>query len=134
MNMTVMALLLVLLLAIWLLLRQRRGTVSSKPEAPPPVSHQSTEYHAVSIKFESNACMAARELEGKRFLSAAAPRLPLADCNVLDCRCRFLHHKDRRSGRDRRSPFAASGFGGGTGSFETEQRKGRDRRSHSDDY
>ncbi len=134
MNMTVMALLLLLLLVVWLLIRRRQDSVAAKPETPPPVSYKSTAYHAVSIKFESNACMAARELEGKRFLSAAAPRLPLAECNVLDCRCRFVHHKDRRSGKDRRSPFAASGFGGGTGSYEKEQRKGRDRRSYDDDY
>lgn len=132
MNAPVTALLLLLLLFIWLFIRRRNARHVDVPRPATPVSHKGTVYHSVSIKFESNACMAARELEGKRFLSAAAPRLPLADCNVHECSCRFVHHKDRRSGRDRRSPFAASGFGGGTGSFEQEQRKGRDRRSHDD--
>ena len=134
MNMPVTALLLVLLLLVWLFIRRRQATATPKAKKAVPVSHKSTAYHAVSIKFESNACGAARELEGRRFLSSAAPRLPLPDCDVLECSCRFIHHKDRRTGHDRRSPFGPSGFGGGTGSFEQEQRKGRDRRVSDDDY
>ncbi|NIL93414.1 MAG: hypothetical protein GTO71_02985 [Woeseiaceae bacterium] len=134
MNTPVTLLLLLLLLFIWLFIRRRQAASMVQEKPSVPVSQKNTVYHAVSIKFESNACMAAREMEGMRFLSAAAPRLPLPDCNVLECNCRFVHHKDRRSGKDRRSPFAASGFGGGTGSFEQEKRKGRDRRSHDDRY
>lgn len=135
MNLPVTALLLVLLLLIWLFIRRRRAA------APPPVEpaarvarQENTAYHAVSIRFESNACMAARELEGRRFLSSAAPRLPLPDCNVLECHCRFIHHKDRRTGRDRRSPFAPSGFGGSTGKFAQEQREGGDRRRNDKNF
>jgi hypothetical protein len=54
--------------------------------------------------------------------------LPLPDCDALECRCRFIHHKDRRAGRDRRSPFGPGGIGGHTGRYEQEQRKGTDRR------
>lgn len=118
-----------LLLVLWLLVRRRNATMTSKAEpAAPRVTQKSTEFHAVSIRFESNACKAAREMEGRRFLSTAAPRLPLPECDVLECNCRFIHHKDRRSGRDRRSPFGPGGIGGGTGKFEQEQREGRDRR------
>jgi hypothetical protein len=77
--------------------------------------------------------MAAREIDGRRFLATAAPRLPLPDCNALECNCRFIHHEDRRSGKERRSPFGPGGFGGGTGSFKTEQRQGGDRRKRRDD-
>jgi len=127
-----MALLLVLLLLIWLFIR-RRANKNLEPNRPTQqTSGQKTAYHAVSIKFSSNACQAAKDMEGRRFLSTAAPRLPLPECQVLDCSCRFVHHKDRRAGKDRRSPFAASGYGGGTGKYEKESRQGKDRR-HSDD-
>ncbi len=129
MSMNNWAFILVALLLAWLLIRRRSASAVEKQEsAPPPVSHKSTEFHAVSIRFESNACKAARQMEGRRFLSSAAPRLPLPECDVLECNCRFIHHKDRRTGRDRRSPFGPGGMGGGTGRFEQEQRKGGDRR------
>ena len=133
MSMTATALLLVLLLVIWLFIRRRQASAEAKAAAPAPVSHQSTAYHAVSIKYASNACQAAREMDGRRFLSTAAPRLPLPECDVLECSCRFVHHKDRRSGSERRSPFRSSGFGGGTGSFAQEKREGADRRKGEDD-
>jgi hypothetical protein len=124
----------VLLLVLWLLVRRRNATMTRKAEpAAPRVSQKSTEFHAVSIRFESNACKAAREMEGRRFLSTAAPRLPLPECDVLECNCRFIHHKDRRSGRDRRSPFGPGGIGGGTGKFVQEQREGRDRRKSGEE-
>ena len=120
-----------LLLLIWLLLRLRRpAQKEATPKAAPRPA--STAYHAVSIKFGDQACEAARALSGRRFLSSAAPRLPLADCNFTQCDCRFVHHNDRRSGKDRRSPFAGAGFGGGTGSFQQERRERPDRRKDAD--
>lgn len=133
MYLPVAALVLVALLAVWLLLRRRQGGESTTDT---PVSHAgnaTTAYHAVSIKFSSNACDAARDLDGRRFLSSAAPKLPLAECDVLECNCRFVHHKDRRAGKDRRGPFGPSGFGSGTGGYEAEQRKGRERRADRDE-
>jgi len=133
MNLPLVALLFVLLLAIWLFVRSRQSS-DSKDEQPTTRSSQAnTAYHAVSIRFSSNACSAARDMEGRRFLSAAAPKLPLAGCEVLDCNCRFAHHKDRRAGKDRRSPYSPSGFGGGAGSDEEELRGGKDRRRRDDD-
>ena len=133
MNLPLMALLLVLLLAIWLFIRSRRPA-ESKDEQPAARSSQpNTAYHAVSIKFPSNACNAAKDMEGRRFLSSAAPKLPLAGCPNLDCSCRFVHHKDRRAGKERRSPFGPSGLGGGTGKYEQELREGKDRRVSQDD-
>ena len=126
-------LILVVLLGVWLIVRKRQ---QGEAEAPRPDSKrlkESTAYHAVSIKFDTNACNAAKALEGRRFLSTAAPKLPLPDCDVLDCKCRFVHHKDRRTGKDRRSPFGAGGFGAGSGRFESEQRAGKDRRADRDE-
>lgn len=122
----------VLLLIVWLVVRHR-GKSEEKQPATPPKDTGNTAYHAVSIKFDKNACNAAKEMEGRRFLSSAAPRLPLPGCNGLECRCHFVHHKDRRAPRDRRSPFAAAGFGGSaTGSFEKERRARSDRRKGDD--
>ena len=120
-----------LLLIVWLYVR-RRGQTEEVQQQPSLKATGNTAYHAVSIKFDTHACDAAKEMDGRRFLSNAAPRLPLPDCNSLDCRCRFVHHKDRRAKKDRRSPFAAAGFGGGTGSFEKERRERTDRRKDAD--
>ena len=129
MNLPLMALLLGLLFGIWLIVRLRRGANAESATTPARPSATNSAFHAVSIKYSGNACKAASELAGRRFLATAAPKLPLADCDLLECNCRFIHHKDRRLGKDRRSPFAPSGFGGGTGDYERELRSGKDRRS-----
>jgi len=121
----------VVLLLIWLIVRRR----NQSQETPAPTetkAAENTAYHAVSIKFDENACNAAKEMGGRRFLSTAAPRLPLPECNALECRCHFAHHKDRRAGKDRRSPFVAVGHSGRTGSFEKERRERQDRRKDTD--
>ena len=128
MNPVTMILIVVLLVAIWWMIRKRR---ESAVEAPPSQIRQkpkTTEFHAVSITYSGQACKAASELSGRRFLATAAPRLPLPECDVLECKCRFAHHDDRRSNKDRRSPFGPGGAAGSTGSFSSEQRSGTDRR------
>ncbi len=132
MNLLTMVLVLALLIAIWWLMRKRRESVDESETSNLRRPAAGTEFHAVSIKFSGPACAAARELTGRRFLATAAPKLPLHDCNILECKCRFLHHKDRRSNKDRRSPFGPSGLGGGTGAFDSEQRDGADRRKKDD--
>ena len=121
-----------LLLVLWLFVRRRGQAEESAEAEQQPRETGNTAYHAVSIKFEEHACAAAKELTGRRFLSNAAPRLPLPECNALECRCRFNHHNDRRAGKDRRSPFAAGRFTGSTGSDERERRESRDRRKKAD--
>lgn len=132
MNVQTLALVLVLLLLAWLFIR-RRATNKDKSRPKVQTSTKKSAYHAVSIKFTGNACEAAREMEGLRFLSSAAPRLPLPDCDVLDCSCRFAHHQDRRARQDRRSPFGPGGIGGSTGKYTQEQRQGKDRRKSDDE-
>jgi len=127
-------LVLALILAVaWLVTRIRRGgeDATDAGSSSGPV-HKDPTYHAVSIKYSSSACDAAKAMAGVRFLSTEAPRLPLPECNAAECQCRFAHHPDRRSNRDRRSPFAPGGFGGGTGSFEQERREKKDRRKSAD--
>lgn len=102
---------------------RRRGAVD--PRA-------SSKFHAVSIKFLGGACEAVKKLEGKRFLSSAAPTLPLPDCDVDACKCRFIHHQDRRAGEDRRSGYRGK-LPGGTDGVAVERRKRGDRRDDSPD-
>jgi hypothetical protein len=60
-------------------------------------------FHAVSILPAEAGCSAAESIKVQRFLSEDAPGLPLADCSAVDCRCKYVHYADRRSGaRDRR--------------------------------
>ena len=134
MNLPLIALLLILVLAVGLIFRLRRGSEKAQPPAPARPKTPVSRFHAVSIKLSDYPCAAARELAGRRFLSSEAPKLPLADCsNAGGCACRFVHHKDRRTGKDRRSPFGPAGFGPATGKFEQEQRKGEDRRQRDED-
>ena len=63
-------------------------------------------YHCVELVIPYDACDAAMELHGKRFLSAEAPTLPLPGCGQT-CGCRFKHHNDRRH-EERRDPFSTS--------------------------
>jgi hypothetical protein len=54
-------------------------------------------WQAVSIVPGAGACAAVEELRGKRFLTRAAPRLPLAACNNQDqCQCKYQRYPDRR--------------------------------------
>lgn len=60
-------------------------------------------FHAVSIQPADGHCAAVQTLQVERFLSEEAPSLPLEECGAEDCRCRYIHHTDRRGGaRDRR--------------------------------
>lgn len=86
-----------------------------------------SKFHAVSIRPGADPCNAVLALEGQRFLSEAAPPIPLPNCDSRHCRCRFVHFADRRSGDERRSPYPAT-IGLDSGTFRQEQREGQDRR------
>ncbi len=121
--------LLVLTIA-WLVVRIRQNKALTKAESQPSASHYG-EFHAVAIMYSENACNAAKAMTGRRFLSNAAPRLPLPECDFLECRCQFAHYEDRRKGHDRRSPFSratATGATGATGTFQRNRRADKDRR------
>ncbi len=126
-------LVLALLLSIgWLILRIRRGKAEVKEASTIKRVDITSAFHAVSLKYSSNACDAAKAMTGRRFLASAAPRLPLPDCDALECRCGFAHHSDRRTGTDRRNPFSSVHYGGGTGTVKAERRSRKDRRHRAD--
>jgi hypothetical protein len=124
---------LLVLTVAWLVVRvrQNKALEESKSAHKP---RDSGKFHAVAIKYSEHACDAAKALTGRRFLSNAAPRLPLPECDYPDCNCRFAHFDDRRAGRDRRSPFGPATATGTTGVHEQERRERRERRKDSDDY
>lgn len=62
-------------------------------------------YHCVGVTATSSACVAARKLQGQRFLANEAPRLPLQGCSSLDCTCVYAHFDDRRH-HARRDPWS----------------------------
>ena len=119
-----------ILALLWLLLLIRRN---KRESAAKPVTHKpdaKTAYHAVSIAYSENACLAAKQMTGRRFLANAAPRLPLPECNANECDCNFAHHADRRTGQDRRSPFGGSSAGA-TGTYNQERRNRTERRKNA---
>lgn len=119
------------LVAMLFVLRRKKTPGGKRPdEQRPNSSSGDLSFHAVSIVYAQGACKAAVQLEGRRFLSSAAPKLPLTECDVLECKCRFSHHQDRREAEDRRNPYMHNfgGVGSGTGRHTQEQRDKDDRR------
>lgn len=119
-----------LLIAVVIFLRMRsRAPMTHEPKASDSTAtvRLKADFHAVSIRPGVFACTAARELEGQRFLSGSAPRIPLPGCDAADCTCRFAHHSDRRAGDDRRTPYPSS-IGLDPGAIGGEQRSEPDRR------
>ena len=118
-----------------LIFMPRRNKASTDKRSPRP-GHQdlamtASQYHAVSIQFADGACEAARAMEGKRILSGAAPRIPLPECDVAECKCRFIHHKDRRRREDRRDSHTQDMLGT-TGGYSGKERRYRGDRRNND--
>lgn len=132
---TVLLLLVVGLLIAWYFYRQGLDKPEERNDRRvSPALKNSSKYHAVSIKPGTYACSAANDLAGERFLASEAPSLPLPGCDATECDCHFTHHKDRRTGKDRRSPFTSGGIAAATGTFAGERRQGEDRRDDLDEY
>ena len=128
MDLPVLVLILALLLAILWLMRKRAESAGSGSRTNLRRKGSKTEFHSVSISLSKNACAAAEDLSGQRFLATTAPMLPLPGCDADECACRFEHHEDRRSGKDRRNPFSPGVIGSGTSAGQSEHRDGADRR------
>jgi hypothetical protein len=91
----------------WLVLR----VFPRRAETQAGASHRAHPYHSVSIHTGSAACLQARGLKQKRFLSGEAPQLPLAECTSPKCHCVYQHHPDRRSGNGDRRAFGGTASG-----------------------
>lgn len=131
---TVLLLLVLGLLVAWFFYRQ--GLDKPKARETRRISGGSrggASFHSVSIKPGAYACSAANEMAGERFLATEAPEIPLPGCQSSNCECHFVHHTDRRAGKDRRSPFTSGGLAAATGTYAQERRTGKERRDDTDD-
>lgn len=106
-------------------LRQRRPQKSASSSA----AKKAGKFHAVTIEMDRHPCSAVRPLEGQTFLSRDAPLLPLAECDQAACKCRFVHHEDRRN-KLRRGYQSDLGRVAALGS--NEERRGRAGRREGD--
>lgn len=66
------------------------ASLKADPDAP-------THYRAVSISYDEQACQAAKELSDEKYLTGSTPTLPLQNCDLEQCNCRYVHHDDRRN-------------------------------------
>ena len=119
-----------ILILLILLFRRTQATTSKRPPRPSRLGKvkPDPQFHAVSLALAGHACEAAKAIESKRFLSTAAPRIPLPDCDVPACKCHFVHHKDRREASDRRKQYRKINIGE-TGILQKERRHRGDRRN-----
>lgn len=129
---------LVIALLLVLLLRNRKpGAGQGQSTSKPRVAVEKTgggfdagktspkPYQSVRIKTRLGACNPAIALQDQVFLASEAPPLPLTECDVEQCACRYIYLDDRRQ-EDRRTPFGqehGAVAGGGD-----NQRDGEDRR------
>lgn len=106
----------------------RRRQPLRAPDAAPhsQVASRANAFQAVAVIACQQACGAAVNVQGQRFLARKAPRLPLIDCSRPDtCRCRFEKYADRRRG-PQRTPYnnvEMQSYGG------VEKRRNRGRRA-----
>ncbi len=85
-------------------------------------------YRCVKIEAGSTACQHIQVLVAKPILVDDAPRLPLLDCSVAQCDCKFIRYDDRRSGEDRRTSSAEAAA---NAKIYADKRIRRDRRRAS---
>ncbi|MDH5356620.1 MAG: hypothetical protein OEY09_19415 [Gammaproteobacteria bacterium] len=72
--------------------------------APKPTSQRAvkSQWRAIKVERGLTCCRQVELIEGKLFLLAEAPTLPLAQCDSKECSCKYMHLDDRRAGDDRR--------------------------------
>jgi hypothetical protein len=133
MGIAISIVLIVILIALVVMTRRDKVTTDRRTPRPsrPDLAKTGSLFHAVSIHFTDSACEAAKALEGQRILASTAPQIPLPECDVPDCKCRFSHHKDRRRGEDRRGRIPQNMLAT-TGGYTGKERRYRERRSDDD--
>jgi hypothetical protein len=68
-----------------------KPSVKSAPSKP-----KLSAWSAVALVPGKRSCTAVKILARKRWLSADAPRFPVAKCDCRTCECRYQHYEDRR--------------------------------------
>ena len=99
---------LILLFATAYYFLKPRGAGESVSKKVKKKSGTRNPYLATSISAGGCACAAVGTVANTRFLTSHnVPKLPLADCTSAACKCRYVHHQDRRNAEgERRTPFS----------------------------
>jgi hypothetical protein len=127
-NAMLIALCLFLVASVGLVWWMRRDSPASHDDAPEP-ANGSPDFHAVTIILDGSPCAAVQRIVGQRYLSDAAPRFPLPECDTADCTCRYEHHEDRRDSGDRRDIWVAAGSSQALAEWGQVPRLRKDRRT-----
>jgi hypothetical protein len=94
------------MIKIWRFSAQPPASAPKAKSAPPKPSHPlkppKLKWYSVSLVPGKRCCLAVKQLARKRWLSADAPRFPVAKCDMKTCECRYQHHDDRRGTPRRR--------------------------------
>ena len=96
----------IIVLAFWLLPKMfpaRKKPVLDAAHSNGHSALHNGSYAAVTIHCYRDACTAAGQVAGIRFLSDEAPLIPLESCTAEECHCVYMHHSDRRGGTNRRT-------------------------------
>ncbi|MGD2173582.1 MAG: hypothetical protein PVJ78_09960 [Gammaproteobacteria bacterium] len=100
----------IVILLIALMMMIARMAATRKPRRTGKPSSRSTQqakastrWRAVRISPGLICCDAVREHDEQVFLSSESPMLPVDGCDIADCRCKYIHLEDRRTGSDRRA-------------------------------
>lgn len=75
---------------------ERRNRKHKNSSTIPPSQAKNDTFHCVETHHHTDCCNAVKDLHGKRFLSAEAPKLPVTGCDKDHCQCDYIHHEDRR--------------------------------------
>jgi hypothetical protein len=102
-----------------------RGNGSKEPGAKAAKREPRNRWHAVAIVPGATRCQAAEAAKGRRFLSIAAPTLPLRECDVAACTCKYRHHEDRRGAPRRSEEARGGGLRSRTGNVDRRNSRGR---------
>lgn len=102
----------------------RKRKVSAEGKAA-----MASRYRAVAIDCGTGACEAAKSMGAKRALVGELGRLPLKDCDVAVCECKFIHYDDRRDAHEDKRAISAlsTQLYQASGQKERRLRKGRRR-------
>jgi len=111
--------------------QQRKAARKSKSKKSSSANEStatgSKAFTAVTVVPCPGACEAVLGFGEHRFLTAEAPILPLSDCGLSSCTCKYVYYDDRRDvSEERRQPYSIrTDLHSTTGEKEKRQRAGR---------